>query len=462
MKTIEKIFKSDKPLIARRCVHLDLKGVPPTPERLIRLLKFFSAARYNSVLVEWEDSFPWTVDKRFRSETAYAPDTVKKIVEMAEKLGLELIPLVQCLGHMETPLRLPEYAALREVPYNETCLNPLAAGARDLISAMIDDVLALMPNIKHFHLGGDEAWSFGTHPETKKYIAKHGKGALYLHHIEPLLDKLIRRKIRPLLWHDMMRDWKPTALVRLARKADLVVWGYRGHPDTVTGHYRKEIIERFVKHNMPLWGATAYKGADGYDSDLPDTARREENALAWTEMVQRYGFRGIIATAWSRYRTNGCQNEPIDGALDSALNVGVILYDGKPPEGGIEACRRELVRIGEGHVFRRARNSLEKMSAARDDAWKKVRMLRQLILTLTADCRRRPDFETAKILKDMQNDLKRLDTAADALRKVLAGLVETVWIERYLAERIEPLREEFSCLEARLRQINPVVYNVLF
>jgi hypothetical protein len=55
----------------------------------------------------------------------------------------------------------------------------------------MDDVLTLMPNVKRFHLGGDEAWVFGTHPDTKKYISKHGKDGLYLHHVEPLLDKLI-------------------------------------------------------------------------------------------------------------------------------------------------------------------------------------------------------------------------------------------------------------------------------
>jgi len=158
MNSQNKLFTSDKPVIGQRCVHLDLKGTPPTPERLIKLLKVFSAARYNSVLVEWEDSFPWTVDERFRSETAYSPAIIRKFVKTADDLGIEIIPLVQCLGHMETPLHLPEYAHLRERPYDESVLNPLAPGARSLIEKMVDDVLALMPGVKRFHLGGDEAW----------------------------------------------------------------------------------------------------------------------------------------------------------------------------------------------------------------------------------------------------------------------------------------------------------------
>lgn len=455
------MFTSDQPVIEKRCVHLDLKGTPPTPERLLRLLEIFAAARYNSVLVEWEDSFPWTFDERFRSETAYAPATIRKFVKTADRLGMEIIPLVQCLGHMETPLRLREYEHMREVSYDESVLNPLARGARELIGGMIDDVLTLMPNVRHFHLGGDEAWTFGTHPETKKYVAKHGKGALYLHHVEPLINKLLKRKIRPLLWHDMMRDWDSAALKRLAHKADLVVWGYGGHPYTMMKHCNQDIIERFAGHNIPLWGATAYKGGDGADVDLPNAANREVNASAWVEVAKRHGFIGVIATAWSRYSTNGVQNEPIDGALDSAFNVGVILHDGKPPVGGIEACVKALDRIGEGRVFRRVRDALMKLTRVRESGWGCIK-LRQLIVTVTQDNRRLPCVNMVRALKGMQEMLQRADVASNDLRKALAGLMEPIWIERYIAERVEPLREEFLALKARVRQLSPVAYRVLF
>lgn len=456
------MFESAKPVIGQRCVHLDLKGTPPAPERLIKLLGVFSAARYTSVLVEWEDSFPWTVNERFRSETAYSPATVRKFVKTADDLGMEIIPLVQCLGHMETPLRLREYEHLREVPNDESVLNPLAAGARELIAKMIDDVLTLMPDVKRFHLGGDEAWTFGTHPQTKKYIATHGKGALYLRHVEPLLNKLGRRKIRPMLWHDMMREWDSAALRRLAHKSDLVVWGYGGHPYAMKQHCNKEMIERFSEHKITMWGGTAYKGADGSDADLPNIAGREENALGWAEVAERHDFIGVIATAWSRYSTNILQNEPIDGALDSAFNVGVILHDGKPPRGGIKACRRELDRIGEGCVSTGVREALAKLSAIRNSAWARVKILRQLIVTVTQDSHRRPCFTMVKYLKDMKAQIMLVEEASRELRKAMEGLMETIWVERYIAERVEPLCEECALLEARVRQLSPVAYADLF
>ena len=173
---IDELFSKDEPAFEKRGVHLDLKGLPPTPERMIELLKLFAAARYNVVLVEWEDTFPWTVDERFRSPTAYTADNIKLFCETAAELGLEMIPLVTCLGHMETPLSVDGYEHLRELPDFEAGLNPLAPGARELIQSMVDDVLKLMPDTKYFHLGGDEARTFGQNPQTKAYVEEHGKG----------------------------------------------------------------------------------------------------------------------------------------------------------------------------------------------------------------------------------------------------------------------------------------------
>ena len=182
---------------------------------------------------------------------------------------------------METPLSVPGYEHLRELPDEAAGLNPLAPGARDLVQRMVDNVLELMPNVKHFHLGGDEAWTFGSHPDTKAYVAKHGADALYLLHVGPILENLNKRGIRPMLWHDMMIKWSPAKLKALAKQADLVVWGYKGHPDTTMHHFNSKYIERFRKNGVPMWGGTAYKGADGHFVDRPVLEPRQVNALAW-------------------------------------------------------------------------------------------------------------------------------------------------------------------------------------
>lgn len=452
------LFRAQEPAVPVRGVHLDLKGVPPTADHLARLLEVLAGLRYNAVLVEWEDMFPWNVDVRFRCETAYTPEDVERFHAAAAALGIAVIPLVQCLGHMETPLSVPGYEHLREVPYRSDVLNPLAPGARDLVERMVVDVLARSPGVKHFHLGGDEAWSFGTHPDTRAYIEKHGKGALYLQHVEPILDLLNARGVRPILWHDMMREWDGDALRRLAAKADLCAWGYQGHPDTTRHHFSSKNIERFKEHGIALWGGTAYKGADGHNADLPVLANREQNALAWVEVARRYGFLGIFTTAWSRYSTHDVQNEPIDAALDSLASSAVILHDGRAPEGGIDACLAALGELGARERFEACKSAMQELSDLRRRGWQVVQQAREQMTTATMDGRRRGSGVLIGRLRALREVLAGLDGVAERSRRAFAGLMDPLWTDRYLAERIEPLREELAAVDERVRQVDPAGY----
>lgn len=423
-------------------VHLDLKGLPPSDDRLIELLGFFRHAGYNAVLVEWEDAFPWTVDKRFRSPTAYTPDTVRRFVDRAAELKLELIPLVQCLGHMETPLSIPDYAHLRETPDMCDCLNPLADGARELIRAMVDDVLALMPGVRHLHLGGDEAWAFATHPDTKAYAQKHGKDHLYLQHVEPLLDHLIVNDIQPLLWHDMMIDWTDDALRALGQKAQLVAWGYEGHPDHVDHHYNTRYFQRFHGLGLPLWAAGAFKGADGMSRDLPVIEERELNARAWMDLDQRFQFHGLIATGWTRYATHSVQVEPIDGALDALLRVGHIFNSN---DHGTDTDKA-LQQTGELETWQQCSRALKSLAGARHKAWSDIQVHRE---NAAADHTAPPGCVAAInqiTRKWIEKSLARLRDAEADVRSALKGMTADRWIDEYLKSRIQPIVKDVEAL----------------
>jgi hypothetical protein len=449
--TVDSLFAADAPAVGLRVVHLDLKGVPPTFEHLLELLEVFAHCRYNAVLVEWEDMFPWTVDERFRCATAYTPDQVRRFNEEADRLGLEVIPLVQCLGHLEWILRTPGLEHLRETPEGPDVIHPLAEGAGERIAALVEDVLSLTADARRFHLGGDEAWSFGAHPDSKAFIAEHGKGALYLKHIEPLLDRLDARGIRPLLWHDMMVDWDSEDLHRLAARADLVAWGYCGHPDEIEGHWKTDNVLRLADHGFSLWGGCAYKGADGQSADLPDPAVRERNALGWMDLHERVGFVGVVATAWSRYSGHRLQNEPIDGALDSLLDIGVVLHDAHPPvAGGIDACRAALAGLGIGGTFRACRDALQALTDARRFAWQVVMEIHEQLHLARLDPARADTAAHNGHHHRFGEARAKLDEADHAVRGALAGLVPDVWIEEYLATRIGAFRDAEAHLLERM------------
>ena len=455
------LLKAPSPVFAIRAVHFDLKGAPPTPKRFTELLELVAAVGYNAILIEWEDTFPWTVDERFRSETAYTPVQVRQFHAKARDLGLEIIPLVQCLGHAETPLSVPGYEHLREVPHHNQVINPLADGARELVEKMVQDVLSLTGDVKHFHLGGDEAWTFGTHPDTKAYIDVHGKAALYLHHVEPILDLLNAKGIRPILWHDMMCQWSGDQLHRLAEKADLCVWGYLGHPDNTEHHYNTKYIQRFFDHDVPCWAAGAYKGAHFHLSnmDLPMFEDHQENTLAWVDLAQRYPFLGIIITAWSRYSTGHAQCTPIDAALDSLVNVATIVHDGCPPAGGLDACLAELDALGQKQLFTQCKAAMTQLADLRRHAWWAIQDVRELHAMIQNDSRRQHSLPIFTQFKRLTTLLETADQVTQTVRQAFAGLIDDLWIDRYRAERLEPIRQQHQDLGQLLKALDPTLYH---
>ena len=56
-----------------------------------------------------------------------------------------------------------------------------------------------MPGVQRFHPGGDEASTLGKHPDTAAYAKQFDKAALYMRHVQPLMDHLNERWARPML-----------------------------------------------------------------------------------------------------------------------------------------------------------------------------------------------------------------------------------------------------------------------
>jgi hypothetical protein len=270
---------------------------------------------------------------------------------------------------------------------------------------------------------------------------------LYLYHVQPILDSLGEKGIRPLLWHDMMVEWDDEALRNLRDKADLVFWWYAGHPDEGHTHFHPKYRKRFHEQGITLWGASAYKGADGQSVDLPNIEARAKNNLGWVDVARKEKFKGVIATAWSRYSSHRVQCETYDGTLDSLLNVGVILHDGKEPAGGIDACRKALAKLPETKCFAACHAALKKLQDARNAAWKAVQEREELLWLEKAQPQRRGSEWSSYYDGYIRGHIQRVEEAGTDVRKVFQRLIPDVWLEEYLSERVEPIRRMYELLQ---------------
>jgi hypothetical protein len=223
-----------------------------------------------------------------------------------------------------------------------------------------------------------------------------------------------------------------------------MAWGYGEVPDKVHHHYNTRYIQRFYDVGVPIWGATAYKGADGISADLPNLERRRTNALGWMQVNDRLPFKGIVATAWSRYSTHRAQCEPIDGSLDALLLIGAILHDGDAPLERRDACLELLGELGERERFDAAYGALRQLADLRQRAWREIQTLREQTALGQDDPTRRDAHLQTKALDQVHRSIGQLKEAGERFAAVMNGAIAPRWIDEYLAVRIEAIEDAVS------------------
>lgn len=430
------------PAVPLRGVHLDLKGNPPTPRRLLGLLDLFAALRLNVVLAEWEDTFPWRYPE-LRSPTAYPPGLVRRFFARARELGIEVIPLVQCLGHAENVLSRKRFQALREIRDNVAEFCPSNPKSARLVIEMVDDVLDLAGGrIRWFHLGGDEAWHMGSCPRCRRVVSTRGKGELYLRHVGPILDHLGRFGLKPILWDDMMRHWPAASLRQLADRADLMAWSYSADPVRPKSHFTEDHLRSFRRAGITVWAGSAYKGGDGADRDVPDLAARCRNNLAWIRLCRRHSLTGMVATAWSRYNTMHIQCETIESSLDALVLAAAIMWDGADPRDGRDAARRLLRRIRRGtelKVFDRCFAAASALARWREGAIAWWLGEAETAVHRNGEPEKLNPYVARTNRERIAAELKKGRKLGHDFVRAHRGLIPDRWLTRYVASRIDPL-----------------------
>jgi hypothetical protein len=156
------------------------------------------------------------------------------------------------------------------------------------------------------------------------------------------------------------------------------------------------------------------------------------------------------------------QCEPIDACLDTLLRIAAIFYDGRRLAGPTDPVAAALHQLGQYERFNACRHAMERLTDARSEAWSSVQRLRELIHTATNDERRRTGGLTVDQLVRVRSALDDVHAAGEVAQAALSGAMEPIWIDRYLAERIGPLDEQWLPLVQRVQQLDPAAYTAQF
>ncbi|MFG0247672.1 MAG: family 20 glycosylhydrolase [Phycisphaeraceae bacterium JB051] len=443
------IFGDQTPVVPMRGVHLDLKGLAPTFDRLMQLVDVFGQMRFNVLLVEWEDMFPWTFDDRLSHPDAYTPQQVRAFRDRCAALKMQFIPLIPTLGHMEFVLKHPGYESLREIPDRVDCLNPLADGAQQLVQKMIDDQLAILGDLSYLHLGGDEAWGWAKHPDTSAYVHEKGSASLYLRHYQPLFDKLAGHNIRPMLWHDMMSDWPTESLQHIGKQAEIVIWGYRGKPQQELHHHKPHVLRAFADAGVSIWGGGCFKGADGPSCDLPLTQARLDNHQGWVQATLDYALQGVITTGWSRYAHSRCQVEPLDACLlELAMTALCFHHGGSVTE---KDAWDLLDQCHQTQLCKTLREHLRQLNDARNIFWERSRQMMEHLAAGQVEPALNDSGFVSFLMDHLNPWANRVTALTEQLPALLHGSVVKSQADAYARTWDQSVRNQLALLEQQIQ-----------
>jgi len=295
----------------------------------------------------------------------YTFEDLKALDDYADALGIEMMPCIQTLGHLEMILQWPAYAAYKDAP-------GILLADDEPTYALIEKMIAAASapfRSKRIHIGMDEAYGLG----TGKYKELHGENnpSMVLNdHLARVREICIRHGLHPMIWSDMYfalaaagtysnyydQEFRvaPEVIERIPKGVELVYWDYY---HTKVSDYENKIDQHRALGSEPLvaggvwtwnrlWTALPYAftvtnacmtacrnkgirevfvtlwGDDGMECDV-------FSALPALQYFAEFGYAGAVepATIAANFR-GACDADWDDYCTSSKIDYFATLHDG--------------------------------------------------------------------------------------------------------------------------------------
>lgn len=257
---------------------------------------------YNTLMLYTEDTYEVDNQPYFgHLRGRYSKEEMKEMDAYCAGLGIELIPCIQTLAHLECMFKWGGiYSGVND------CENILLAG-EEKTYALIEDMISTLSQCFRsgkIHIGMDEAYRVG----TGKYQKIHGirdRFDIINEHLHRVCDITEKYGMEPMIWSDMFcqlalnienhyMQADPTAILekaQLPENVSLVYWDYYSQD---VEHYK-----RMIKTNK-MFGRKVYfaGGAWTWRGMAPDNAFSMKVTTAALEACGESGVNGMFFTVW--------------------------------------------------------------------------------------------------------------------------------------------------------------------
>ncbi len=272
----------------------------------------------------------------------YTARELRALDRYAGALGVEMIPCIQTLGHLEQILQWPAYSACRDT---DKVLLAQAPCTSQLLEEMIAAAAAPYQS-KRIHIGMDEAHGIGSGRFRKLFGEKRPFDILN-RHLRSVRNICRNQGLRPMIWSDMYfrlgskinsyydeNSVIPREVTKaIPRGVDLVYWDYYHHD---TAFYEKWIARHRAMGAEPVMAGGIY------------TWSRFWTALPWTfnvtqacmQACRKTRLREVFMTMWG---DDGAEHN-LFSALPGVQFFAEHVYAGQPDPARMRTDFRAICR----------------------------------------------------------------------------------------------------------------------
>ena len=257
---------------------------------------------YNCVFLYAEDTYSVEGEPYFGyMRGRYTVEEIREMDDYAFEYGIEMIPCLECYGHMEKYLVWPEAAPIKDTGSILLAREPKTfAFLEELISTAASALRS-----KRIHIGMDEAHGMG----SGKFLEKNGlvdKNVIFDEFMEELCKITDKYGLTPMMWSDMYfrnnssRNWYYDVNVeipestkkRIPESVELVFWHYGEEP---------KCDSEMLKKHQELGRKTIFAaGTWCWAGHFPEANYAYETAKFSLEACRKNDVREAMTTIWSK------------------------------------------------------------------------------------------------------------------------------------------------------------------
>jgi len=290
---------TDWPDIVERACHYDTKHHQDKREYVESFIRDLARYKINILMWEWEDKFEYPSHPEIGAPGAFTMVEMQEITRYAQKYHVQLVPLVQGLGHVSYILKWPQYSHLREISASNWEFCPHKEGTYELLNDLWMDAIEATPGSQYIHIGTDESYELGKGVECgcMAEVEKDGKHSMMTKFINRSVEPLMKEGRTPMAWS---AQYIPEAELNPLKGMVLDVWPGKG--DDYYKVLNDKDYELFIYDPNPgiepLFLPYLYRlrGEGGQEKEVENALERSYDPVS--KAAVSGNFKGMINTSW--------------------------------------------------------------------------------------------------------------------------------------------------------------------